>query len=171
MGKNEGEDTFESGRMYEIIEDFVSKFDKIIIKEEARSVKMKDPITHENTDLTSLIGHLVADYVRLTDAVNSSMKEPASPDRDYLLTGGRINRLTTAIGLSEAIHLARARHLLDEGLEKKLTELEEKNATLESALQRCKEEYQALKEKYDGFRRLVRDPLSTVEEDGEKGHS
>lgn len=155
MTEEDNTETFP--RMYEDIEAFVSKFrsHRLRIKDEGRSVPIKNPITGQKTNLSALIADFVPEYVRLTDAVSSVKKElPTDPDRygpAYLKANE--NRLKIAISFSHAIASAYVLNLVDEdsneldGLRRKNEELKARVADLTAKLEACEKNYKGLKKR------------------------
>jgi hypothetical protein len=143
-------------RMYEGIEAFVSKFNSgtLHIKEQGRSLEMKNPLDGKKTNLTTLIGYLVPTYVRFADAVKAVKKEIPSNPEEYvpMYLDACKKRLKTATALSQTIAYAYAFDLIDEGSDSEFDELRKDNAKLKEdiddltrKLEKCQKNYEGLK--------------------------
>jgi len=102
------------------------------IKEEARLVPVKDPITGVDTDLRSEIAYLVASNISLTD-IHRIFKQFPNLHLPVIETVGRGLQVETA--LLQMIQLAEAHNLIDDGLEKKLGALKEENVELNKRIE------------------------------------
>lgn len=145
-------------RMFEGVEAFVSKFNRIRIKKEGRSIEYKHPVTGKKMSFTALIAGLVADYVRFTDAANSAKKSMESdPSFVPLYQEADTNRFKAATYLSYLIAYGYASSLFDEGLDEKVDELTRENAELKSRVADLTVKLEACEKNYEGLRKILRD--------------
>jgi len=157
MNREQGDNT-ESGRMYDIVEDFVKKFDKIVIKEGARSMQVSNPIDGKPTSLASHIGNLVAEYVRLSDVVNeftSKYANSSDPTYQLVLSNAIHNQSETAEHLHQAIRVAHAHNLIDEGLDKELDALREENVELTRRIDELSKQLKKCQDDFESYKKYV----------------
>lgn len=151
-------------RTYETIAAFVEKFLHIqgFIKPEARRLVTDNPFTGEKVDLSTLIAYLVNEYVKFTDAVNTTRKElENNPDLAEAYERQLTTRGKLATVLSEAIAYLYASGLVDEGVGKQIEELRIENAKLKAEVAKWTSDYKELKEKYDFLDQLNSDKFRT----------
>jgi len=152
-------------RTRQIVEDFVENFDKIVIKEEARSLKVIDPIDGKPTNLASLIGYLVSEYVRLTDAVKYRLREydSSDPERQLLLSTGVSNLTRTMEALLQAIQLGRAHNLIVEGFGKEFRDLRQENVELRRRIEELSKQLKKCQGDFELYKKYVRGSKGNVE--------
>ena len=150
--------------MYQNVKTFVRDFPTIIIKKEAQSYRVKDPVSKGLMSLADLIGYLVAQFEAKQVAIDGVKNSHELDDFLLLLKAGEL-QTKVVLELNHAIQVARANGFLDEGSLKELRDLKEKNIVLENDLRKLKDEYQQLKRNYDGLRNLLGSEESTLEED------
>ena len=155
--------------MYETVETFVEKFLHIpgFIKPEASHLETHNPFTGERTDLSTLVGYVVNEYVKFTDAVNTTRSVlESSPHLADAYERHLMTRLQLATFLSQVIAYLYAHELVDEGVGKEVQELRIENAKLKGELSKCISDYKDLKEKYNFLDQLNSDKFGTTDVKG-----
>jgi chromosome segregation ATPase len=148
-------------RMYEIIETFVTKFtatpQKLRLKEEASQTKIESP-DGEVASIAMVLGHLVSEYVRRSDAMKALEKwYEDHPDGDAaLLEVCRSKCQTTANSLLQYIGYAYALNLVDEESQKELDELRKNKAELEKRVVQLSRDLKKCRDESEGYKRTVK---------------
>jgi hypothetical protein len=163
MTQNDADETFP--RMYETCETFRAKFrgQKLHIKEGGLSQWMINPLDKQKITLTALIGLLVSEYEKVTDAANTATKRFADDPQFWAKTysDSRMARVKVGSALSHAISHAYAFDLIDEGFDKRIEELTAENVKLKAEVKKLVSDFKALKTKYDFLDRINSDKLQT----------
>lgn len=118
-------------RLDELDEKFRNQ--RLKIADEGKLIKVRDPLTGENSDVSSSFGHCVNEYHRLRIAVKDFMRDydrDLSLDNETLVIGGLTTLRKTIDTLNAVYYNVLARNLVDEGYGKQLEECSQKIMTL-----------------------------------------
>jgi hypothetical protein len=163
-----GQGNVESTDKYKFLDKYVDEFHagRRSPKPEAYSIRMKNPLTGEETTLGDLIASLAGRYLSLRELVTALTRPKEKSDSlDHGLLELCLEYEKTANALLQAHNLALARGLIFDDLQKELDDLRKKNSTLESDFNKLKKEHQKLRENYRGLLKLMGTAESTLERD------
>jgi succinate dehydrogenase flavin-adding protein (antitoxin of CptAB toxin-antitoxin module) len=155
---------FESGRLFEIVEDFVSRFvsHELELTLNSRTFEVINPTSEQKqrSSFSWAVGNLVADYVRLTDAVNdlNKHKESSDSEKRRIFWDARRNRQEVALALHKFIHIGNAEGLIDTGLAEEVEVLRRKKEELEKRVEQLGRELAQCQDNFDAYKQYVRNP-------------